>query len=133
MRIGFMMGSRVEGRGHRAAELIECLSFEAVEDLAAVGAHFQKAGFHQFGDVAGGRGLGQGKRGDDLRAAPFAAMREQPEDLDPRRMGQGLCEVGQADDPGIEGIKLGERHEHISAVRLNFGKRGMGWAEEMVG
>jgi hypothetical protein len=133
MRIGFMMGSGVEGCGHGAAELIERLSFDAVEDLAAVGAHSQKAGLYQFGDVAGGCGLGQGQGSDDVRAAKLPAVGEAAQDLDPRRMGQSFGKVGQADDPGIEGIKLGEGHEHISDVRLTFGKRGVGWAEEMVG
>jgi len=115
--MGFMMGSGMKGRGHGAAELIERLSFEAVEDLAAVGAHFQKAGFHQFGDVAGGRGLGQGERGDDLRAAEFPAVGELAQDLDPRRMGQGPSERGQFHDPIFKRIQLGEWHGHISDVR----------------
>lgn len=117
IRVGFMGVSGVEGGAHLLAEAVEGLAFQAVEDLAALDARLEKAGFHEFGDVAGRGGLGEGQLGDEIRAAEFAAMGEVAEDFDPRRMGKRPREGGQPHDPVVKGVELGEGHKHISDVR----------------
>ena len=97
----------MEGGAHLLAEAVEGLPFQAVEDLAALDAGLEEAGFHEFGDVAGGGGLGEGQLGDEVRAAEFTAVGKVTEDLDPRRMGQRPRKGGQPHDPVVKRVELG--------------------------